>query len=187
MSLSELKLQTLEELKNTKFPKNYSRRNVSLEPTEAFALGQVNYRGQKKLNYKTRGPSRFNKKFGKLYRLLRKLIRTYKPDFKYTTIQVNKNIQCNPHVDKNNIGPSYIIGLGDYKDGELVIEGIPYNIINKFKFFDGNKGHWVNKFKGNRYTIVYFTHTFKPPHPRLRNITVTKKGIYDNNTLVKKY
>lgn len=179
------------ELQKTKFPKTASRKNISNEPIEAFVLGKVNYRGQKFLNYRTKGPSRWNKVYPKLYTLIRKIIKEKFPNFKYTTIQLNKNIISPPHIDKNNVGPSYILGLGDYDGGKLVIEGEEFDIKNKWKHFDGRLGHWVKPFKGTRYTLVFFTHTFKPPHPSLRHIYVNKTGIYKkvNNieTIIKKY
>lgn len=180
-----LQNQVLEELKNTNFPVCFSRKNVGV--SHAFALGTVNYRGQKSLQGKTKGPSRFNKKFPKLYKLIRKLIKEEQPDFKYTTIQVNKNVLCPPHVDKNNVGPSYIIALGDYTGGDLVIKGKPFNIKNKWKHFDGTQGHWVTPFNGERYSLVYFTHTFKPPNPKLRYIEVKESGLYNKGELIEKY
>ena len=178
---------TLKELENTKFPMCTTRKNISDDGVEAFVLGDVNYRGQKSVDYKTRGPSKYNIKFKDLFKTLKLLINEYKPDFEYTTIQVNKNVTCNPHVDKNNVGPSYVIALGDFTGGDLVIEGKEYSIKNKFKKFNGTKGHWITPFKGTRYSIVYFTHTFKPPHPSLRNVKVTKNGLYKDNILIKKY
>jgi hypothetical protein len=177
----------LEELERTKFPTCTSRKNISDKGVEAFVLGEVNYRGQKSVNYKTRGPSRYNKKFSVLFDLLKEIIHIKHPDFEYTTIQVNKNVMCNPHVDKNNVGPSYGIAFGDFTGGNLVVEGKEHCIQNKFKKFDGRKGHWITPFKGIRYSIIYFTHTFKPPHPSLRNIIVKKDGLYNGDQLVKKY
>lgn len=187
MSRIEMYQMTLDELESIKFPACTSRKNVSDKPVDAFVLGEVNYRGQKSVGYKTRGPSRHNKRFKNLYNILQLLIKYCKPDFEYTTIQVNKNVMCNPHVDKNNVGPSYIIALGDFTGGDLVIEGKEYSIKNKFKKFNGTKGHWITPFKGTRYSIVYFTHTFKPPHPSVRNLKVTKNGLYKDDILVKHY
>jgi hypothetical protein len=180
--IAQLKRNVLEELRNTKFPSNFSRTNVTERircPVEAFALGQVNYRGQKSVGGRTKGPSRWNRKFPKLFRLVKKLITYCHPDFKYTTIQVNKNLMCKPHVDKNNMGDSYIIAFGDFTGGELSIDtqSIPghpptksvsaevksFNIKNRWKRFDGRQTHWVEPFEGERYSLVFFTHTFKPP------------------------
>ena len=182
-----IKEQVLTELMETKFPKCKSRSNVSDGDNYSFVLGEVNYRGQKSLGGATKGPSRHNEKHKQLFKLAKKLIKTYKPDFKYTTIQINKNLPCKPHVDKNNVGPSYIIALGDFTGGELCLEGKEFNIKNRFKKFDGTKGHWTKPFKGERYSLIYFTHTFKPPNPKLRGIEVRKNGLYMNGELVKKY
>ena len=183
-NVKKLVLQSLEE---TVFPINKTRLNICDNPTQAFALGTVNYRGQKSVGYKTQGESKYNNKFSELFSLIKKLIFLYKPNFEYTTIQVNKNILSKPHVDKNNIGSSYIIALGEFIGGELVIEGKKYKIHNRWKHFDGTKGHWVNDFKGTRYSLVFFTHTFKPPSPLLRYITVTKYGMYKKDKLISKY
>lgn len=150
--------EVLDILKNTKFPKNTNRKNISNKSVECFALGLVPYRGQYFCDYKTFGDSRFNKKYTLLYDKLRDLIKNYDNTFKYTTIQVNKNVVCNPHKDKNNVGLSYIIGLGDYLDGELIIENQKFDIKNKFLLFDGKMTHYNNVFIGDRYSIIYFTH-----------------------------
>ena len=182
-----IKKLVLEELENTKFPLNSSRKNVSNKSTTSFAMGEVNYRGQKKLGGKTKGPSRFNEKFPELFILLKNLIKIWKPDFNYTTIQVNKNVISEPHIDKNNVGPSYGIALGDFNGGDLVLEGKEFCIKNKFKKFNGTLGHWITPFKGTRYSLIYFTHTFKPPCPSLRTIKVTKDGLYKKDEKIKSY
>ena len=187
MDLKIYKKRVLKLLEETKFPKCITRKNVSKEPTESFALGMINYRGQKFLDGKVKGPSRYNSKYPELYEELCNLINISKPDFKYTTIQVNKNVVSNPHVDKNNVGPSYIIALGDFSGGKLVIEGDEYNIKNRWKNFDGKLGHWITPFLGTRYSLVYFTHTFKPPCPSLRNIIVTTDGLYKKGEKIKNY
>lgn len=170
-----------------KFPKTKTRKNISSNIIEAFVLGEVNYRGQKLLNYKTRGPSKYNKVFPNLLNKLDSLIKSYDKDFTYTTIQLNKNIKSPPHIDKNNIGNSYIIGLGNYTGGELIIEGKEYDIHNKFLKFDGNMGHWTNDFNGTRYSIIFFTHTFKPPCSSKRNIIITEKGMYKKGLIIKEF
>ena len=40
-----------------------------------------------------------------------------RPEFCFTSVQVNKNYASALHVDKNNCGPSLIVGLGDYSGG----------------------------------------------------------------------
>ena len=178
----------LQELENTKFPICRSRGNVATS-CEAMALGEVCYRGQKALNFKTRGESRWNKKFPELYLLARRYIELYHPDFKYTTIQLNKNVKCTPHIDKNNCGESYVIALGDFAGGRIVIEGKPCNIRGRWKKFNGKEqGHWTEEWEGTRYSLVYFCHTFKPPPRDTHGIKVTEYGIFRRDgSLIKSY
>jgi hypothetical protein len=185
--MPNLKKKVLELLESTRFPICRTRPNVSTKPSAAFALGEVNYRGQKSLGGRTRGPSRYNKKFPELFQAIKELIEYYHPDFEYTTIQVNKNVQSKGHVDQNNVGPSIIIALGDFDGGELMIEGKPSTIKNRFKKFDGRLGHWVAPFKGTRYSLVFFTHTFKPPCRTMRGLVVKKDGLYKDGECIKKY
>ena len=180
-------MDTIEILNKTKFPKCYSRPNIA-KNSEMFCLGSVPYRGQKSVGNKTRGDSKWNNVYPELYEQLKRMISEFDTNFTYTTIQINKNITSPPHVDKNNVGPSYIIALGDYEGGgDLVVEGKPHNIKNKFFKFDGKKGHWTAPFVGTRYSIIFFTHTFKPPNPSLRYLEVKEDGLYNRNVLIKSY
>ena len=107
------------------------------------------------------------------------------PGARYTTIQLNRNFCSRVHVDSNNEGPSWIIGLGDYTDGELWIyeptrgpspriadgpvdgypefqRGIPMyghqvDIRNKAHTFDGTVPHGTIGFAGSRVTLIAFT------------------------------
>ena len=95
----------------------------------------------------------------KLTDLLVRWMRQHKPDFHFTSIQVNKDYQSALHVDSNNMGPSYIVGLGDYIGGELWQEGRgALDVKGKFVETDGNVPHATLPFAGTRYTLVFFTH-----------------------------
>lgn len=186
--MENIKQIVLDELEKTKFPINKTRTNVSNgEPVLAFALGCVNYRGQKSLGGLTRGASQFNRKFPMLLEKLQGMMQKHDPDFKYTTIQVNKNFSSVPHVDKNNVGISYVIAMGDFEGGEIFVEGKSHNIDNIFLKFDGTLGHWVSDYKGTRYSLVFFTHTFKPPNAKTRHLKVTEHGLYNRGVLIKQY
>tara|TARA_R110001606_G_scaffold13987_2_gene59862 strand:- start:238 stop:741 length:504 start_codon:yes stop_codon:yes gene_type:complete len=81
------------------------------------------------------------------------------PDHEFTGIMINKNFKCPPHKDKGNEGPVVIIGLGDYVGGELVADGIEYDIHNKDLIFEASKiEHYVKEFTGDRYSVVLFKH-----------------------------
>jgi len=159
MSERNIKQLVLEQLRNTKIPKS-DRKNISTsKDARGFALGTVLVRG-----IWVPRQSKNNAKYPKLYELLTELIALYKPNFKYSTIQVNYGFACKKHCDKNNVGPSYTISLGDFDGGELEVDDREYVTTyvskNRFIKFNGNNEHWVLPFEGERYSIVYFTHTF---------------------------
>jgi hypothetical protein len=55
--------------------------------------------------------------------------------FTFTSIQVNKNYASALHVDRNNKGPSLIIGLGNYQGGQLwTYDQGPLDVKNKVRF-----------------------------------------------------
>ena len=58
-----------------------------------------------------------------LAKLLTKLITHHKPEFRCASIQLNRNYSSKLHTDKNNLGSSYIIGLGDYEGSRLCAYG----------------------------------------------------------------
>ncbi len=88
-------------------------------------------------------------------------------------IQINKNWWSPAHFDSGNVGESYIVGLGDYTGGETCVDYKThiekYNIKNTFVKFDGSKYlHWTNKFSGNRYSLVFYSH--KKSNDNLNNV-----------------
>lgn len=101
------------------------------------------------------------------------------PDFEFSSIQVNKDYKAAMHVDKNNLGPSFIIGLGDYSGGWLWLDngsklGYAKNIRNKWFKFDGRKPHCVTPFSGRRYTLVFFTYS----NPKMATALSQKEQAY---------
>ena len=130
------------------------------------------------------GISAASHRFPWLTRLLALFGRQQHPDFAFTSIQVNVNYASRPHVDRNNLGQSYIIGLGCYTGGELWLHddtgnqalalqedigreklyrkgtlwrGRDIDICGKWAKFNGNKLHCTKPFKGTRYSLVYYT------------------------------
>ena len=93
--------------------------------------------------------------------------------FNFTAIQVNKNNETALHVDCNNVGPSRIVGLGEYTRGrhgagDFWVQGVPENSPGQSHStqktwieFDGNVPHgtlWEPRPDETRYTLVYYTH-----------------------------
>jgi len=155
---------------NLKFPKNTSRKNVLQEGDKnytGFVLGYIRlmYGWGKKWGWSVQlSNNTFEKKYNKIYELSKDLATEHIPDFNFSTIQYNKNYKIAKHKDKRNAGISYIIALGDYEGGELLIyfngrnePPTPVDIKNKFYTFDGTKYyHEVADFTGNRISLVYY-------------------------------
>uniref|UniRef100_A0A6C0FFT4 Prolyl 4-hydroxylase alpha subunit Fe(2+) 2OG dioxygenase domain-containing protein n=1 Tax=viral metagenome TaxID=1070528 RepID=A0A6C0FFT4_9ZZZZ len=134
---------------------------------EGFVLGIVtSWAGKgsrsgyrKMLSMKTREP-----KYKKLFNETKKLMRLKDPKFKFTSIQYNKNNRAARHRDAKNVGVSYIVGLGDYTGGELIVfdenekNPVKNDIKDKFYSFNGSKyPHETAPYKGERYTIVFYS------------------------------
>ncbi|CAK9031953.1 Protein kinase domain-containing protein [Durusdinium trenchii] len=101
------------------------------------------------------------------------------PGFEFSSIQVNKDYKAAMHVDKNNLGPSFILGLGDYSGGWLWLDdgskvGRVKNIRNRWFKFDGRKPHCVTPFSGRRYTLVFFTYS----NPKMATALSAKEERY---------
>jgi hypothetical protein len=143
-------------LDSIKFPVNITRENVKQKKDTkvlgmAVGVVQIRFRSETQL-------SRYTHENPELVRQLVEFAKEKIPGFKFTTIQINKNNQTALHVDRNNLGPSAMIGLGDYQGGQVWIadKGVT-SCKNKFCFFDGNEPHGTLPFRGTRYTLVYFT------------------------------
>lgn len=133
---------------------------------EGFVLGVVNTRGLvgvgKMLSRKTQSP-----KYRELYLNTKKMmdmhIKNSDPKFKFTSIQYNKSQRTAKHVDAKNVGESYIIGLGDYKGGEVIVydendqNPVKHNVKNRFLKFNGSiYPHETAPFTGERFTMVFY-------------------------------
>jgi len=134
---------------------------------EGFALGIVtSWAGKgsrsgyrKMLSMKTREP-----RYKKLFKETKKLMRLKEPKFKFTSIQYNKNHRAARHRDAKNTGISYIVGLGNYTGGGLIIydenekNPVKHDIKGKFNTFNGSiYPHETAPFKGERYTLVFYS------------------------------
>lgn len=131
---------------------NVKRLNSGIGVSQTFGK----YRIRKQLGL---FDSKNNSKYPELYNILlefyEKFVKEHLPE--YTSIQVNKNYKTLPHIDKNNAGISYIVGLGDYKEGDLIVNSYKHDIHYKPLMFDGKKWiHSTNNFSGNRFSLVFF-------------------------------
>jgi len=97
-------------------------------------------------------------------------------DFGFTGININHNYAGRRHRDNGNEGPSAIKALGKFKGGALGYfprdfkkagrrdvteleenESITLDLSKKFALFNGNNAHGVRPFKGDRFSLVFFT------------------------------
>ena len=163
------------ELQNLRFNKSSARRqSVGRKASERDKLevyywvwGYIrNYRGYPPDNKKVIQMSNasYYPKNQRVIEYAKALIMQHDPDFKYTSIQFAKNMKTLKHVDKNNVGESYIIALGDFTGGALrVYDGDTdtykdIDIHNKFYKFNGSQVyHETGDFEGIRFTLTYFT------------------------------
>jgi len=80
-------------------------------------------------------------------------------EFRYSSVQLNHNYAAKKHIDSNNLGPSYIISLGNHRGGELwtADRGI-LDCHRQWKLFDGNTEHATQPYTGEeRYSFILFT------------------------------
>ena len=121
------------------------------------------------------------------YAKLMGLIHNHDPGFSYSTIVVNKNLQCKKHIDKMNKGLTWITACGDYTGGQLrVYDGnsdkyVDHDIHDKWLLFDGQNPHETLPFTGNRFVAIYCTHkNWKGTPTAFSNIPVVTDVCFPN-------
>ena len=76
-----------------------------------------------------------------------------------TQITINRNVVCEPHVDKNNSEYSYIAFLGDFRGGALLFEdGLRLEEPCKWYKIRANEvRHWSEPIEeGVKYSVVLY-------------------------------
>ena len=183
--------EVLKLLDSIKFPVNTTRGNVKQKESDtvlgmAVGVVQVRFKDFSRL-------SKYTRAHPDVVKILVDFAKKKIPNFKFTTIQINKNNMTALHVDRNNLGPSAMIGLGDYTGGEIwIADKGTKSCRNKFCFFDGNEPHGTMPFRGTRYTLVYFTqqrypHMLEVDQPLLRCIGFPTPPFGKNAPKRKKY
>ena len=81
-------------------------------------------------------------------------------DFQWSSLQINKNTVSAPHRDSNNVGYSAIFLLGDFTDGDFVVEDSDHRITGPRQgmLIDGTRTHRSLPYTGTRYSVVAFLH-----------------------------
>merc|ERR1712137_154992 len=107
--------------------------------------------------------------------------------FPFTSINVNKAYNGRLHRDGNNVGPSILKAFGKFTGGELnyypnddrsrKLEDLPksdrvtVDVHKNLLLFNGQRAHEVNSFKGERYSLVFFT------APRVQKATAKDRKV----------
>ena len=131
------------------------RNNYSHQPVEGFILG-VSRTFDLETQHLQQAAQ--NRQHPKLLKMATQLMHLHDPEFTFSSIQVNHTTgPVMTHKDQYNEGPSYIIGLGNYTEGEFIIENTRIDIKQKFYKFEGTRPHKPAAHKGHRYTLIYFT------------------------------
>tara|TARA_R110000822_G_scaffold95742_1_gene218554 strand:- start:14768 stop:15316 length:549 start_codon:yes stop_codon:yes gene_type:complete len=160
-----------EELQRVKFVKKNPNKDKTrttifggvketIPPFEAFALGLARAYNKKELVQSAK-----NRKYPDLYELCKSFIKYDYPDFEYTTIQLNKNVNTEYHFDARNGGVdnlSACIGIGDFTEGGIEIKEndiiTQYPNKDKWLLYNGKtKLHRTIPAIGDRFAIIYFT------------------------------
>ena len=84
------------------------RTNVGGAARDAFVLGKV----RKWDDHVHLHNSVHNRKHPELFAMLRSLMRLHNPSFRFNAVQLNRNVQTQPHHDRGNRGSSYCLALG---------------------------------------------------------------------------
>ena len=85
-------------------------------------------------------------------------------DFVFHTITLNQNVKAKKHKDGQNVGESYIIGIGDYEGGKLRVFRDEINYValgikdNALKFNGAELAHETEDFTGERFTMIFYKH-----------------------------
>lgn len=157
--------------------KNTSRRNVIRtddKDTPRNKMGKpycMSFIFGRNMKDPTGSLSYWSQKYPQVYEKLQALMAKYDPSFHFTHITLNCNLRCKRHTDGGNAGPSYIAAFGDFQGGGLIVEqpggGLPEQTLNcrsQFVKFNGKtQPHETSKFKGERFTLVYYTSDIVPP------------------------
>ena len=96
------------------------------------------------------------------------LVRPHDPGFlaTFSALAVTYNFRGSPHIDKQNTGPFYGLSLGDFTGpinggGCVCVEADAFTVAhiatrNRLNKCDGRYPHWVSKYEGERYSLIYY-------------------------------
>ena len=154
---SEVTAETvLECLRRCEVQENEDRKNVRTD--EDVAVRSITL-GALSRSHAPARPSGWTRRQPRLARLLAEFGDKILPEgFPFASIQLNYAYASAMRTDKSNDGPSAIIALGEFTGGELwtADRGV-LPCRNELRLFNGNQPHCTLPFKGERYSLIYFS------------------------------
>ena len=107
--------------------------------------------------------SKSGKKYPHMMPLFKKFIKSHYPmGFNFKSVYVNRNVIAKKHIDSGNVGMSLLVGLGSYTGGRTILymaneSSRKFHIKTNSIMFNGSEiPHESEKFKGVRYSLVFF-------------------------------
>ena len=143
----------MEELKalvfNHRFTINKIRININAD---------VGYFGPKKKPFLIKGVYSNTVKEGRMLEIVQEML----PEASITEVCLNKNVVCSPHKDKKNFGQSYILFLGEFEGGALVLEEIKKRYEEKEMWHGPFLGSEVTHYNepilsGTKFSVVAYS------------------------------
>lgn len=130
------------------------RPNVADAPVRGFVVGVI------RPHLAPPTLSRFTRAHPSLARDIARWVRQTAPDAVFSSVQVNYNYASKKHVDRNNVGPSWICALGDFRGGALWTRDRGEIDVRgpSWTRFDGHVEHATCPFEGERVSFIAFTH-----------------------------
>ncbi len=98
------------------------------------------------------------------------------PDYRFSSVQVNMNFSGRAHVDKRDTNHQYALSLGPFTGGQLVVstdDPLQLRVCdthNRLLKCDGRHSHWVTRYSGRRYSLIFYSVVETERQPRLSNL-----------------
>ena len=119
--------------------------------------GEVRHYGEKGKPYLVKGVLSNSVKSGRMLELVQEML----PDAGITELCLSRNIECTPHRDKGNYGPSYALFLGTFEGGALCFEtGERYEQRGVWQgpFLGSDLTHWNEAIiSGTKYSVIAYS------------------------------
>jgi hypothetical protein len=155
--LEDIHIRTTYQYDNRKNnTKGHSTRTGTINQKNArqTSFGKIYYQGIYKSSASTL-------RYPHILKFFKKFIKSHCPTFKFKSVYVNKNTICNKHLDSGNTGESLLVGFGKYTGGKTILyinnKPTKFHIKTTSLIFNGSEiEHKSEKFKGTRYSLVFF-------------------------------